>query len=504
VLLAAAGYLLVTMPGTLLQQYRAALELGETWARVYLAAIVVGAALLVGASGWLLVRIWLNSLRKRRQRDRSGKNPSQLSREEQQQELTENITAGRDFAAGEHVSESVREELRAAAEELEQKWQSEKLEIVAFGTISSGKSSLLNALAGRELFPTDARGGTTLRRNDVPWPGNDRVVLADTPGLAEVDGEQRAALARTAAADADLVLFVVDGPLRDYESETLEQLAAMEKRLLVCLNKQDWYPPHDRERLLEQISRQVGQLVKHEDVVVVQSAPATRQVVRVLADGSETRETVTTPADISPLADRLLDVVQQDGRDLLLGNLLLQSRGLVERAKDRVRADLDRRAEELIGKYMWAAGGAAAVNPVPLLDIAGGGAVMLKMALELARVYRQPIDTDAVIEILAGLSKNLIALLGVTAATPAIASTVAALLKTVPGVGTIAGGILQGLVQALVTRWVGRVLVEHFRNEMTTPSGGMADLARRKWNEVTQPQELIRLVQQGRQRLRGE
>ena len=35
-------------------------------------------------------------------------------------------------------------------------------------------------------------------------------------------------------------------------------------------------------------------------------------------------------------------------------------------------------------------------------------------------------------------------------ATPAIGSAVASLLKTVPGVGTIAGGVLQGLVQALV------------------------------------------------------
>ncbi len=37
--------------------------------------------------------------------------------------------------------------------------------------VSSGKSSLLNALAGREMFRTDVRAGTTLARNEVPWPG---------------------------------------------------------------------------------------------------------------------------------------------------------------------------------------------------------------------------------------------------------------------------------------------------------------------------------------------
>jgi len=51
---------------------------------------------------------------------------------------------------------------------------------------------------------------------------------------------------------------------------------------------------------------------------------------------------------------------------LLLGNLLLQSRGLVDEAKDRVLATLDERADEVVAKYMWAAGGAAAINPFPL------------------------------------------------------------------------------------------------------------------------------------------
>ena len=50
----------------------------------------------------------------------------------------------------------------------------------------------------------------------------------------------------------------------------------------------------------------------------------------------------------------------------------------------------------------------------------------------------------------------------------------ASLLKTVPGVGTIAGGFLQGLVQALVTRWIGGVFIEYFSDEMRQPEGGLA------------------------------
>ena len=108
---------------------------------------------------------------------------------------------------------------------------------------------------------------------------------------------------------------------------------------------------------------------------------------------------------------------------------------------------------------------------------------------------------DTIVTLLGQLGKNLIAMVGATAAAPAIAAGVASLLKTVPGIGTIAGGIMQGLVQALVTRWIGRVFVEYFRNEMQPPPGGLAELARRQWTEVTRPDQLKKLIQLGRERL---
>ena len=85
--------------------------------------------------------------------------------------------------------------------------------------------------------------------------------------------------------------------------------------------------------------------------------------------------------------------------------------------------------------------------------------------------------------------------------TPAIVAVVASLMKTVPGAGTIAGGLLQGVVQALVTRWIGGVFISYFRDEMQRSSGGLAALARREWEKVTSVAELRSLVQEARTRL---
>jgi uncharacterized protein (DUF697 family) len=151
--------------------------------------------------------------------------------------------------------------------------------------------------------------------------------------------------------------------------------------------------------------------------------------------------------------------------------------------------------------YTWGAGGAAALSPFPLVDLAAGVAISTKMVIDLAHVYGQDMDLKAAANLLGQLGKNLISILGVHAATPVVAAAVGSMLKTVPGVGTLAGGALQGVVQALVTRWIGAVFIAYFRAEMQTPEGGLAALARREWDKLTTANELRKLVQNAREKL---
>ncbi len=499
VTLALVGLLMMYVPSYLLDNYHKVAGLGTVWVYVYFSVVGVGGVLMLASTGWILWTLWSRSRRKAERRQRSAKSPSELPRDLQQREIEENLAAVANLQQDHHLREDVRRELQPLAQRIEDKREAQTLEIVAFGTVSSGKSSLLNALAGRDVFATDAKGGTTVRRCETPWPGSDRVTLVDTPGWGELDGAEHLVISAQAAKDADAVLVTVDGPLRESEFSLLRQLGQMEKKLLLCLNKGDWYDEAERELLRAQLREQVRGLVAPEDVVAVRAKPVLRTRVRVLSDGSECTDHVEVPADIAPLAERLLQVVRGEGAGLLLANLLLQSRGLVEEARRRVQESLDRRAEEIIERYMWGAGGAAALSPFPVLDLAAGCAISTKLVMELAKVYRQEIDLNAAVALLGQLGKNLIATLGLSVATPAIATVVASLLKTVPGVGMLAGGLLQGLVQALVTRWIGRVFMAYFRQELQQPEGGLAGLARREWQRITTVEELRKLVQRARE-----
>jgi small GTP-binding protein len=499
--LAALGAALVYLPPVVVEQYKNVHEIGgDTAVYVYFGIVGTGAALLLGSTGWIVYSLIRRTRLKQKRRDERNRLPSQMTALEREAEINENLQLVDKLKTDSDIAV----ELDPLAKQFAEKREAQKLEIVAFGTISSGKSSLLNALAGRDVFATDPKGGTTVRKSEIPWPGVDRVFLVDTPGLGEIEGEAHVAITASAAKDADLILLVVDGPLRQDEFALLEKLAAMEKRLVVCLNKSDWYDAADRDKLLGQIAEQVKAFVARKDIVAVRAQPASRTRVRVLANGEEVEESVAVPPDIEPLASRMLDLLRVDGRELLLANLLLQSRGLVEEARERVKAALDRKAWGLVDVYTWGAGGAAAVSPFPLVDLVSGIAISTKMVVDLSKVYGQEIDVKAAVNLLGQLGKHLISILGVHAATPAVASAVGSLLKVVPGIGTIAGGVLQGIVQALVTRWIGAIFIAYFRNEMQTPEGGLASLARREWAKLTTADELRKLVVTARNRLMGK
>lgn len=501
--LAVLGVLMVLLPPRLLDQYERIQQIGPPWTYFYFGVIGVGGLLLFGLSFGILWQLIRNTRRKEEKRDRRGKNPSQLSQDELRQEVQENLAAVEDLQQDTSVSDDLRRELETLTSRVELKQEAQRLEIVAFGTISSGKSSLLNALAGRDVFTTDPRGGTTLHRQEIPWPGNDQVLLVDTPGLGEVEGQERLRIAADSARDADLVLLVVDGPLRQSEFELVKRLGEMEKRILVCLNKQDWYDEADRVTLIGQIADQVKPYIDRDDILSVRSRVTERMRTRILADGQETEEAVPVPADISALAERMMKVVRRDGHDLLLANLLLQSRGLVDEARRRVQDALDRRAWELVDNYTWAAGAAAAVAPM-VLDVLVSSGIAIKMVVDLARIYRQDVDLNLATKLVGSLGKNLVAILGVNAAAPAIAAGIAGMLKSVPIAGTIAGGALQGIVQALVIRWVGAVFIAYFKTEMKQPEAGLANLARREWQRLTAPAELLKFVQTARDKIRGK
>jgi uncharacterized protein len=487
------GLLLIYVPSFIVDQADKVQQFGTFWTVVYFSVVAVGGLLFLGASGYLIITLYGRQKSKEKRLERRDKSPSELSASERTNQIRENIAEIDRVQA--NLDADVRQQLQPMLATFGEKQAAQRLEIVAFGSISCGKSSLLNALAGRPVFATDVRGGTTLRRSDIQWPGDQHVMLVDTPGLGEVDGAQHVQEAANAAQNADVVLLVVDGPLRDSEYRLVQVLHRMEKRLLICLNKADWYSAEDQQRLCQQLTKQTEGAVKLEDILTVQASSGYRLRYRVSRDGSTTEEVVPLPASIDHLTKRLRETVRSDGKELLLANLLLQSRSLLDNAKQQAVAALDQKAWAIIDSWALGAGTVAAL-PFPIVDIAAGVAINTKMVVDLAKVYDQQMDLSSASLLLSKLAANLIGILGTTA----VVSGVSSLLKTVPGINLV-GSLAQACVQLLITRWIGVVFMEYFKNEMREPDGGLAGLAQREWKRLTTIAELKKLVDVARKNM---
>lgn len=114
------------------------------------------------------------------------------------------------------VLEGLVAELEAAADDAERGARvREGYRIALLGAPNAGKSTLLNALAGREAAIVTATPGTTRDVIEVPMIlGGYKVLVADTAGLRETDDEIEAEGVRRAEAwgwSADLRIWLVDG-----------------------------------------------------------------------------------------------------------------------------------------------------------------------------------------------------------------------------------------------------------------------------------------------------
>jgi tRNA modification GTPase len=178
------------------------------------------------------------------------------------------IEASIDFSEEDLPARAPRETLEAArrarasiAALLESEVAGERLRrglrVTILGGRNVGKSSLYNALLGEERAIVSPVAGTTrdLLRERI-HVGGFTCRLEDTAGIAETRCEIEAKgieIARAAAREADLVLFVVDGS-GEIAEETVEEISRIAPDKLLCaLNKSDLglrYSPDEARRRL--------------------------------------------------------------------------------------------------------------------------------------------------------------------------------------------------------------------------------------------------------------
>jgi uncharacterized protein (DUF697 family) len=120
-------------------------------------------------------------------------------------------------------------------------------------------------------------------------------------------------------------------------------------------------------------------------------------------------------------------------------------------------AERDQLANELVDRFsLWS--GAAGLIPIPLVDMAAVGGVQLQMLRRLSEIFGVPFSDNRGKSIVASLAGAIIP--HSTAMTTGMA--MGSLVKSIPGIGSVAGALSMSAFSAGVTYVIGKVFIQHF------------------------------------------
>jgi GTP-binding protein EngB required for normal cell division len=394
----------------------------------------LGGALAIFAAAGLSVLWWL--LRPRRKRQPMPA-PDRGSLEQRIEQLR---SRGADTGA-----------LGSELAELDRRRATERVYVAMFGEISTGKSSLIRAMAPQAIAVSDVRGGTTreVHHHDGQLPDGRPLVLADVPGSREAGGEAHETLAREEALRAHVVIYLCAGDLTRQQADELRWLADFGKPLLLVLNKADQWNAAEREQLLTRL-RQLSRGVA--SAVLAISAGGSERFQRTLADGrTETVERQRQPA-IDPLLRALAGLTARGAAELESQRENAVLAGLHQRTGALEAQSRAEEAERIVRKYARRAvvGALAAVAPGSDLVIQGVLATGLTRAL--AHLHEVPVSEVQIEDFVRQARLTL------RTGSSIVLAVAGNALKAFPGLGTLGGGVLHAFAYALIFDAMGRAL----------------------------------------------
>jgi len=372
------------------------------------------------------------------------------------------------------VPSAVRQELFQEFSEIEaisEKLQQGEIHIAAFGRVGTGKSSILNALLGREVFSTSPLHGETRSQQRSQWDSvnYEHVVLIDTPGIDELEGEAREEMARSVTRISDIVIMVCEGDLTETEFKAVRDLARQQRPLLLVLNKADRYGVTELGLLLDHLRLRCGQFIEATNIVAARADPRPEQIIRIDEAGREHPSVRPRKPDVSDLKSRLWNILEKDGKTLAALNAALFTSELDSRIAGKIVLARKTVAEKVIRNYCLAKGLVVAVNPIPVADLLAAAGTDVAMVVHLGNVYGFQLSRREASKLLLTISAQLLVLMSAYWGL----NLVSAAMKTISaGMSTVLTASAQGALAWYATYVTGNAAETWFAKGKSWGSAG--------------------------------
>lgn len=350
-----------------------------------------------------------------------------------------------DFSADES---GMGEILKKAFLEFQKQWSEDKkngaLNVLVLGKSGAGKSSLVNAIFGEELAQTGQGRPVTSKIEEFERNG---LKIFDTRGIESENFE-----------------------------ETITEIEKLLKEKTVCEVENQihiaWVCICESMRRVEGEEKILKALKEHNipTIVVITKAHQDKD-----EKGESFREKVIEILGINAedcIRTRAIEVVDDEGETkkmMGIDELVSRSYLLLPDAKKSAFARRqhfnktmrkDALKEEAFSKvkYYTAAASTVAATPIPFSDFAILLPTQVAMILHISKVYDMEINQENAIKLITALT-------AVAGAGYAVKMGVGAMLKFIPGVGSVVGGAINATIAGTTTKLMGDAYIEFLDNK---------------------------------------
>lgn len=242
--------------------------------------------------------------------------------------------------------------------------------------------------------------------------------------------------------NSDLILFVISGDLTGSEHQALQTLKDQQHRFLVI-----WQEP---------ARAHLGELGILEQALTPK-----------LAEFVVPRDWLKIKANhpgLEPLQSRLSEILATEKQTLIWQHTLQASIRLCQETQNQINQARKELALPIINRYQWLGAGAAAVNPLPILDLVVAGGLLVQLALEIGKLYQRNFNLTQA----RPLAETLLRVMVQFGAVEVTTQTLSHWLKG-NSLTYLAGSCLQGASVAYLLRVGGLSLIDYWQTIAAQP-----------------------------------
>jgi hypothetical protein len=256
----------------------------------------------------------------------------------------------------------------------------------------------------------------------------------------------------------DLILFVIKGDLTDSEKALIQQIKDNKQRILILFDDVEFGLEEDKNLIWQNIKNSLEGIIPTAEIIKISSQAQKVKVIKYQDNLNYQESEEITPTQYGQLVDSYSQILEAETEKLIL--LTAYRNALHLEAKIKGILNQIRKAKSLVvmEKYQVMAATATFANPVASLDLLAAAAINTQMIVDLSKIYQQQLSLNQAREVSIALGKLMMKLGIVEISSQAVGN----LLKS-NALTFVAGGIIQGVSAAYLTRVCGLSLVEYYQ-----------------------------------------